>query len=149
MYFSSFLSSSLFVTANINQENYNDVCDGSFLNVLCYVGDAVDCDLVEIGLLGFLSAVFLGACSALSLLISLMDIRLDAVRENVEFVRHRRNSRNRRRMLVDEDGEIRVEMSRDVDEFDLSGVSVEEEEYYGEEEEEEEDDYGEETSLLP
>jgi len=107
------------------------------MSCVIYVGDAVDCDSVDIGLLDF---------SALSLLISLIDIRLDAVTHNVEFIRHRRNSRNRRRMMVDEDGEIRVEMSSEVDEFDLSGVSVEEEEYYGEEEDE---DYGEETSLLP
>ena len=46
------------------------LCAG-FLHVLCYIGEAVDCDLVEIGLLGFLSAVFLGACSSLCLLISL------------------------------------------------------------------------------
>ena len=58
---------------NNNEEvlNERDALCAGFLHVLCYIGEAVDCDLVEIGLLGFLSAVFLGACSSLCLLISL------------------------------------------------------------------------------
>ena len=66
---------------NNNKEllNERDALCAGFLHVLCYIGEAVDCDLVEIGLLGFLSAVFLGACSSLCLLISLGTSAVSAV----------------------------------------------------------------------
>jgi hypothetical protein len=123
---------------NQKQNGEAELCYGSFLNVLCYVGDAVDCDLVEIGLLGFLSAVFLGASSSLALLISLVDIRLDSVREAVEEIERRKNYYRENEMYVDEDGDVRVEMM-----FGGGGEVVVEEES---EEESEED--GEEDSLL-
>ena len=124
---------------NQKQNGEAELCYGSFLNVLCYVSDAVDCVLVEIGLLGFLSAVFLGASSSLALLISLVDIRLDSVREAVEEIERRKNYYRENEMYVDEDGDVRVEMM-----FGGGGEVVVEEESA----EEESEDDGEEDSLL-
>ena len=70
-------------TANQHIEpvfNQEELCYG-LLHVLCYIGEAVDCDLVEIGLLGFLTAAFLGATSSLTLFVSLVDVHLDKLRE--------------------------------------------------------------------